>query len=104
MLSVAVTVIVLAPEARVMLATVQAALAPCAVPEDPALTVHVTVIVPLPPVTEPESAIAGAPVVAAGAFTTSVMGTYAGREGGGVAGGAGAVGAGVVTGTAVWAS
>ena len=75
LVSVAVTVIVFAPEAKGTLATVQVEPEPCAVPEDPVLTVHVTTIGPLPPVSEPESAIDGAVVVAAGAFTTSVIGT-----------------------------
>jgi hypothetical protein len=96
LVSVAVTVIVLAPEARGMLSTVQAEPEPCAEPEDPVLTVHVTAIGPLPPVTEPDSAVDDAAVIAGGAFTTSVIGTYAGD--------AGAVGEGVVTGAEVCAS
>jgi hypothetical protein len=75
LLSVAVTVIVLAPAMRGTLATVQAELGPCAVPEDPLLVAQVTTIGPLPPVTEPERAIEDAVVVAARAFTTRVMGT-----------------------------
>jgi hypothetical protein len=74
LLSAAVTVMVLAPEARGTLAIVQAELTPCAAPEDPVLTVHVTTIGPLPPVTEPERAADEAVVVAAGAINTRVIG------------------------------
>ena len=75
LLSVTVIVIVLTPKMRGTLAAVQAGPAFCAVPEYPPLVAHVNTIGPLPPVAEPDSAIADALVAAPAAFTMSVIGT-----------------------------